>query len=354
LPPSPLAPAAAPQTPDTPGKAKFVVPDHLLTMDDRALIVVNGKPTPVIEIKRELASELRRQSGTPRSASTSRSTARASKAPMKHPGGQFKPTFPAGSLTPPPGPRIQTTVVPGVTTSMRVRQEEIYNPKTYCRTHAPAIMGIQGVLTPNQRITIDGVCFGDHGGEIQVIGQFAGGNMKLAFERWADGEIVAFVPAVRGAADHSVAVTVVRADRTRSTAAQAEFVAARERVEVPAHYWNPNESFSHTEIADGGGNILTGYVSHGASAGSFSTPFSISINKACGLDNVVWTSTVGRIDRLSGWEAGPPNQADISVEWTPRCITHSKNYIFASVSQRVCSVEFNLKAWAACPVGVAP
>jgi hypothetical protein len=337
------------------GTANHVLPDGLLKMDDRAVILVSGKPTTVAEIKREFAEEMKRLSGLPKSArSTSRTTGVAMQQTMKYPRGPIKPNFPAATVAPSLSPRIQAGVVPGITATVGdLRREGLTDPKKYCRTHAPAITGVRGALTPNQRLTIEGVCFGTGAGEVQVIGQFVGGNMRLVVERWSDGEIVASVPAVRGAPDHGVAVTVVRADKTRTPAAQTNFVAARERIEVPGHHWDPNESFSHTDVAEGGGNILTGYIAHGH-AGSSSTPFTLSINKACGLDNVVGTSTIGRIDGFSGWEDGPPYEAKVSVIWTPRCITRTANYVFATNSQRVCSVEFNLKAWAICPVGVAP
>ena len=58
---------------------------------------------------------------------------------------------------------------------------------------------------------------------------------------------------------------------------------------------------------------------------------------------------------FNGWDTpGPPNQANVQVVWTPRCVTQTTNYIVASSSQRICSVDFSLSAWANCPVGLAP
>jgi hypothetical protein len=363
MPPKPLpASQRAPRALDpaardasAPLGANHVLPADLLKRDDRSALVVNGKPTTVGTIKREIAAELRRLSGPPTSASSaSRVAARAAQSTMQQQRVPVKPNFTSGSLAPPPSPKIQPAIGPSITASNHLRAEALADPKTYCRTHAPAIMGVRGALEPGRRITIEGVCFGNPGGEIEVIGQFSGGKLKLAFERWSEIEIVAAVPPVRGAADHTVAVTVVRSDRRRTPAAQASFVATRERVEVPGRYWDPTANFTYAEIAEGGGNILTGYIAHGASSGPSSTPFALSINKACELDTVVWTATVGRIDGLSGWEDGPAHQAQVSVAWTPRCTTRTANYVFASNSHRICGVEFSLQAWAMCPAGIAP
>jgi hypothetical protein len=44
----------------------------------------------------------------------------------------------------------------------------------------------------------------------------------------------------------------------------------------------------------------------------------------------------------------------MNVAWTPHCVVHTNNYIVASDSERICSVDFTLSAQASCPVGVAP
>jgi len=347
-PPKAASPAAA--------VAKQALPDALFSMEDRAIIIVGGKPRAAGDIKREIKAELQRQSGP---AKMVRSVSRLKAVPMQqvmeNTGGGPKPKFGAGALATAPAIRHDAAGTPSAAVKLgAVRTDSYMDAKTYCRTHAPEITRVRGALTPNQRFTIEGLCFGDSTGSVQVIGQFAGGNMKLVFERWTDGEIVAFVPAVRGAADHAVALTVVRNDKTRSPAAQAKFVATRERIEVPGRYWSPGEYFSHIGVAQGGGNIFSGFTVHSASAGSFTTPFALSINKECALDNAAWSSTTGRVDAFNGWDEGPLHEAKVSVIWTPRCTTQTTNYVVGSSSQRICSVSFNLKAWAQCPLGVAP
>ncbi len=86
-------------------------------------------------------------------------------------------------------------------------------------------------------------------------------------------------------------------------------IAARERIEVPGHFWTPGQNFDRTDTANGGGNIFTSYTVHSASSGSHSTPFALTINKACALDSASWTSSVGRVDALNGWDDGAPHEA---------------------------------------------
>jgi hypothetical protein len=352
----PAAKAALTSPAAAAGTGKAVVPEGLFGMEDRAIIIVSGKSRAAGDVKREIKAELQRLSGP---AQTLRTGSRLKSVPVQHvmenPGGAPRPKTGAGALTSRPATSVEGLSMPSAAVQLGgIRKEALVSPKEYCRTHAPEVSRVRGALTPNERFTIEGLCFGDTTGSVQVIGQFPGGNMKLVFERWTDDEIVAFVPKVVGAADHAVALTVVRTDKTRTAAAQAKFVATRERVEVPGRYWSPSERFDHIGVVQGGGNIFAGFTVNSASAGSYTTPFTLSINPACALDNAAWSSSVGRVDAFNGWDDGPPHEAKVSVVWTPRCTTQTTNYVFASSSQRICSMTFNLKAWAMCPLGVAP
>jgi hypothetical protein len=225
----------------------------------------------------------------------------------------------------------------------------------FCKTHPAEISRVRGTITPNGRFSIEGSCFGDQTGVVEAIGQFPGGNMRLVFEKWTDSQITAFVPAVSGSPDHTIALTVVRTDRSRSPAVQAQFIATRQQVPVPPRYWSPSNDFVKIDVDQGGGNIFSGFKVWGAGAGSFVAPFSLLINPACELDSAAWSSSTGRVDAFNGWNnPGPPNQANVEVVWTPRCVTQTTNYVFASSSQRVCSVQFEVQAWAQCPIGLAP
>jgi len=344
---------------------KQVIPANLFGIEDRAIIIVGGRQVAAGDVKRQLAAELRK-SAIPTATIRSRSRLPAnSGAPVRDlPLGGFN--FP-GSINRPVRPAIDrvkatTTVTPrdaavgnGGRPNLSLSPvPSIAAAREYCRTHPPEISKIRGVVTPNGRFTIEGLCFGDQTGAVEVIGQFAGGSMRLVFERWNDVEIGAFVPAVSGAADHTIALTVVRLDKTRSPAAQARFVATRAIVPVPERFWTPNADYFQIDVDQGGGDIFSGFKVWGAGAESRSTPFSLAVNPACALDRAGWSSTAGRIEAFNGWENGPPNQANVEVVWTPRCTTQTTNYIFASSSQRICSVGFTLSASASCPLGVAP
>ena len=136
-------------------------------------------------------------------------------------------------------------------------------------------------------------------------------------------------------------------------AMQARFVATRHQVQVPARYWSPNADFTRIEVDQGGGNIFSGYTVWGAGSASRSTPFSLLINPACELDGASMTTRTGRVEAFNGWENGPPNQANVDIVWTPQCTTQTTNYIFASSSQRICSIDFTVTAVASCPVGLS-
>jgi hypothetical protein len=330
---------------------RATVPGNLFSVEDRAIIIVGGKPVAAGAVKQQIQSELR-QASTPASARFIRTRPQA--VPVRDLPGHVRP-----ALT----DRVNATQLPPrVGGPLNGRNVAVQRPAqsyadlvNYCKTHPAEITRVRGVVTPNNRFTIDGVCFGTQAGNVEAIGQFPGGKMRLAFESWNDSQIVAFMPAVSGAADHSMAVTVQRADQARSPAAQAQFIAARQQVPVPPGFWSQNPNFVAIEVAEGGGDIFQGYLVFGAGSPQRSTPFTVRVNPACALDSAAWSSRTGRVDAFNGWDnPGPPNIANVDVVWTPRCVTQTTNYIFASSSQRVCSVEFALSATASCPVGLAP
>ena len=352
-------PTTALQTqPYATANGKQAIPGNLMSVEDRAIIIVGGKPVAAGDVKRQLQLELRQQS-VPGSAKINRAPPRVAPAgvPIRENPGILRPKIAATD-------RIDATKhTPGVSgvyaggrEAIRERAGMSYlDAANYCKTHPAEISRVRGTVTPNARFTIEGMCFGDQTGIVEAIGQFPGGNMHLVFERWTDREIVAFVPAVSGSPDHTIALTVVRTDKTRSPAMQARFQASRQQVPVPARFWSPSHDFVAIEVSQGGGNIFSGYTVWGAGVASRVTPFTLLINPACELDSAAWSWTTGRVEAFNGWDnPGPPNQANVEVVWTPRCVTQTTNYVVASSSQRICSVEFSLSAWANCPVGLSP
>jgi hypothetical protein len=343
--------APALQTPQAVAATKATLPANLFSVEDRAIIIVSGKPVPAGEIKQQLRSELR-QASTSASARISRTPPQG--APVRelpgHVGASASDRIDAVRGTPrlgrPAITRDAITATPG---------RSYADMLNYCKTHSAAISRVRGTVTPNARFKLEGECFGDQTGRVEAIGQFPGGNMRLVFESWSDSEITVFVPAVSGAADHAIALTVLRMDGGKSPAAQARFVATRQQMPVPPQFWSQSPNFSATEVDEGGGDIFSGFKVFGAGSPQRSTAFSLSINPACELDSAAWSSSTGRVDAFNGWDKpGPANKADVDVVWTPRCVTQTTNYVFASSSVRVCSVEFALSAWAQCPVGLTP
>jgi hypothetical protein len=337
---------------------KQILPANLFRVEDRAIIIVGGKQVAAGDVKRQLVSELRQTTGP---ATYARTVSRVTTQPVRDDprGGGF--ITPKGRS---PQDRITATGgISGASVAGRGAESLAGKPahsytemKDYCKTHSIEISRVRGKITPNGRVTIEGICFGDQSGEVLLIGQFPGGNMRLPFDSWSDVEIRAFVPTVSGATDHAISLTVIRLpDRVSSPAAQAKFFATREIVAVPARYWTPSADFIQIDVDQGGGNLFTGFTVFGSGpAEARLAPFSLHVNPACDLDTAGAAARTGQVLAFTGWEDGPLYQANVNVAWTPRCVVQTTNYIVASSSQRICSVDFTLSAQASCPVGVAP
>ena len=336
---------------------KQTIPANLFSVEDRAIIIVGGKPVAAGDVKRQLVNELRQQS-VPATVTYRRINAAnvpAGTPIRENPGGgmgngrQSRDRIEANTRIPSAG--AYTNSRDSIKAGPALSYTETLN---YCKTHPAEISHVSGTVTPTGRFKIQGICFGNQTGLVEAIGQFPGGMMGMVFDRWTENEIIAFVPPVSGAPDHTIALTVVRPDKSRSAALQARFVATRQQVMVPARLWSPNPDFIRIEVDQGGGDIFTGFKVWGAGSASRATPFSVSVNPYCNLDGASMTTRTGRVDAFNGWENGPPNQADVEIVWTPQCTTHTSNYILASSSQRVCSIDFTVTAVASCPIGLAP
>jgi hypothetical protein len=366
---TPVTPVAAPATAIRPDVTavqanqyatvggKQTIPGNLFSVEDRAIIIVGGKPVAAGDVKRQLVSELRQQSvaGTLTYHRANSANVPAGVPIRENPGAGM------GNVRQPRDRIEANTRIPSVGAYANSRDSIKATPAlsytemlNYCKTHPAEITRVSGTVTPNARFKIEGICFGDQTGAVEAIGQFPGGNMRLVFERWTESEITAFVPPVSGAPDHTIALTVVRLDKSRSPAMQARFHATRQQVPVPPRFWSPTSDFVKIEVDQGGGNIFSGFTVWGAGSASRSTPFSLLINPACELDSASWASRTGRVEQFNGWENGPPNHANVEIVWTPQCTTQTTNYILASTSQRICSIDFTVSAVANCPVGLAP
>ena len=353
--------ATTPQVTAYRAASKQTLPANLFRMEDRAIIIVGGKQVVAGDVKRQLVAEMRQISGPVTSA---RTVSRVNTQPVRDliPGGGIgslikpKPRSPQDRIKATGGIAGASVAGPGLETLANKPALSYTEMKNYCKTHPIEISRVRGRITPNGRFTIEGICFGDQTGAVDVIGQFPGGKMRLLFDSWSDVAISAFVPPVSGAADHVIALTVERfPDKVRSAAAQANFIATREIVPVPARYWTPSADFLQIDVDQGGGNLFTGFTVWGSGpAEARLAPFSLHVNPACNLDSAGASARTGRVEAFTGWENGPPYQANVNVAWTPRCVIQTTNYIVATSSQRICSVDFTLSAQASCPVGVAP
>jgi hypothetical protein len=376
---SPVAPAhsatgaASAKPNDSPNSRNaHAVNANVFSADDRAIIIVGGKQVTAGDVKREFKAELARKSGPPtvyKVAARKQATEAAVSTPAVAASANVRSGMAPRSTIGNAGfasavnqrahspsaldPSTKVIALPDSVGSINDNRYDLKLPD--CKKLTPEITQLRGSVASGQKFMIYGNCLGAQTGAVEIIGQFPNGNVRVAFDKWAEDAIEVVMPAVRGAADHVVAITVVRnGDNARSPAKQANFHAARERVEVPVVDWNPAAYFMNIGVDEGGGNIFGGYKVFGSGTGSYSANFRVAVPAACYLDNMEAQSQTGSVQQINGWENGPPNVANVQIVWSPVCTTTTTNYIVASSSQRVCSVAFNLKAWAQCPAGIAP
>lgn len=221
--------------------------------------------------------------------------------------------------------------------------------------HTPQIRAV-GTLNSNAAFQIAGGCFGTQQGQILVVGNLPNGRVQVPVLSWTDSAISGQMPAISGSTDGIVSVTVVTADGKRSPDSSANFVAARERVDVSSK-WLANNHYLFQEIASD--ITVTEYE-------DFQTPidnssqFSIAVNSNCALDNMNVVMRAGTFLGQKGFEDGPLYSATTTVSTAEYCvITGSEQtgiYGYGDITwnSAPCRVEYDLQAFAYCPVGVAP
>lgn len=335
--------------------AVAALPTGLFSMDDRAIIIVGGKEVSAGEVKRQIRAELDRNAviqETPK-------VARQNQEPMVPQVMERKNRRSPGRKT------DQAKVTSGATPG-----SPGWNPKEpssndarlaselVCRDNVPPkISRVAPVLSPGASVTLQGSCFGARTGTVEIIGPFANGKLKPAFTSWSENRIELQIPTtISGAGDQAVAVTVITADGARSVAVQSQFQAARERVEVPARHWTPSAAIVPIDIdppvGGQGGGLFAGII--GAGRESYVSDFHVTINPECALDELELPTTRGKVHEVRGWEIGPPNESNIQIVWSPVCTTTTTDYLIATSSQRICSADIQLRAWASCPAGRTP
>lgn len=228
----------------------------------------------------------------------------------------------------------------------------VIRPKT-CEESGPLIDRTRSPAESGSQFTVDGFCFGDRPGSVELIGQFPGGVLRPAFQQWQDNQLVVAMPSLRGVPDQIASLTVVRADGTRSEAHRLKFIAARERIEVPMHYWNPTGDFDQTVVTEGGGNIFSGFHSTGTGS-TVAGNFNVRVSPQCALDNLEVPASAGGVLSVTGFESGPANEAAIVLTYAPICTTRTFEYVVGNESHTVCRIAFQLHTWANCPAGTTP
>jgi hypothetical protein len=215
-----------------------------------------------------------------------------------------------------------------------------------CTTDAPVIVKVQGTMTPGQTITLSGGCFGDQPGEVKLNGLFPAGAPQLAKTHWTNGQIQLAVPAVTGAADQQVFITIVNGHHHESPAKAVNFVPTHHRSEVPGTYWRLSPHFE----------VSWDYTTAAPPPSGRSSPtqFEVTVNPACALDNMETNATLGSVASITGWAAGAPNTATVQVAWNPQIATTTHNVLGVIWIDAWASIAFDVRAWANCPAGIDP
>lgn len=330
-------------------------------MEDRAIIIVSGKKMTAGELKKTLFAEIAAKAGAPKTfksrARTLDFTSLNSAMPGKgapllgtreyKPGTQDAKIASIAGLPPASGTKKMAEEI----------KQYAGNTLSGCvKNGPPKISEVEGKLMPGKKVTVWGECFGKSTGRVEIIGPFPGGKLAAGFTAWSPTSIELAIPDVRGATDSAAALSVVTADGKTSAAVQTKFFAARERIEVPDRLWTPNANF---ELASAEDVKIGGNKAH---AGRLA--MSLRLNPQCALDTMDVVTLAGGINAINGFEQGPPNEAAVTLDWVGTCaqnnIRTDENYIigvagYSSISfTSACRVAFHARAWAYCPVGVAP
>jgi hypothetical protein len=349
------------------------VPKNIFSLEDRAIIIVGGKSSSAGEVKKALLGEIAKKAGPPKivkggARPLDLAALNVTKGAINSPAPPRtleRPSAPGKSMP----PISQTTsastsaqAVIGSGSALNVpasRGMEAMNSLSavLCLDKGPPLIDeVEKRLKPGTRVIIWGFCLGDRPGRVEIIGQFPGGKLTPAFTSWNMTSVEIEIPAnVRGAIDHAVAVSIVTADGKTTPAKQAQFVASRERVDVPERLWSPTAKF---ELSATGGAAPT----NAAYSGQLSR--TLRINPQCALYEIDALVLSGAVTEIRGWGTqGLPNEASVSIDWMGTCTEKTtisqNNYVVyqeaASLSYNsACRVAFQTQASAYCPAGIAP
>jgi hypothetical protein len=347
------------------------IPNNLFDVEDRAIIIVGGKQSTAGELKKSLLAEIAKKAGPSKTikggarkldlvALNVTNGAINSPAPprtMERPSAPGKPKPPISQTT---SASTSSQAAIGSGSALTVpasRGRELIDSVSALRCldkGPPLIDEVEKRLKPGSRVMVWGRCLGDRPGRVEIIGQFPGGKLTPAFTSWEMTGIEIEIPAnIRGAVDHAVAVSVITAEGKTTPAKQAQFVAARERLDVPERLWSPTARF---EFSAAGGQAST----NAAYAGQLSK--TLRINPLCALYEMDAVVLSGGITQIRGWDApGPANEASVLIDWAGTCNETKKIEIVRIINTNytvdftsACRVAFQTQASAYCPAGIAP
>ena len=346
---------------------------NLFTMEDRAIIIVSGRQTTAGELKRKLHAEIAAKNGPPKTVKggarkldlaainvTNSAVTRAGVAQSKAPRvtrTAEAPVLLANQSLAQARPSAKTSIA-----GMTIDKAGSYSSQKCLDKGPPVISEVRGSLKVGKQVEVWGRCFGDRPGRIEIIGQFPGGKLQAVFAAWDSGAVTIAIPGnISGATDHTVAVSVVTAEGKVSPAMQAKFVALRERIDVPDRLWSPQAGFELAATVETLNTATSASRPNPAALGQAAK--SLRINPQCALDTMDATVLSGGVRQVRGWELGPPNEASVTIDWVGSCIgtktTTTEHYIIGYAGDDIavtsaCRVAFQVRAWAYCPVGIAP
>ncbi|MAE95456.1 MAG: hypothetical protein CL910_12415 [Deltaproteobacteria bacterium] len=110
---------------------------------------------------------------------------------------------------------------------------------------------------PGERIAFTGRNFGEIPGRVDLLGDFAGGKLKLEIMDWPKSGLVSVrVPEVGGVKDHPVQLRLTNAGGAAGNRVPCDFKAARERVWLPLDSTHMRLSLCHVGDDYGPGNLF--------------------------------------------------------------------------------------------------
>lgn len=332
-------------------RAATPLPANFSSLDAQATVAAGSKTVQVGEIRKAISAELARLSAPAKTVKVARAGAPSVVAAAPR-------TMATQSRSPVIGKNVQTPVAhsPFITSSAQARKTDDLRKLACTHNGPPELTDTSGAIAPGARITLSGYCFGERMGRVEIIGQFPGGALRPTFVSWQTTAIELTIPAdVRGAGDHVVAITVIASDGRPSPALQGRFVAARDRVAVPADRWLPGATQEMMSVED------VSWTSNRAFAGTAER--TVRIHRECRLTDMVTTVIAGVVDRIDGFDAGPPHEATVRIAWHGACtgstVRTQYDYFLVALGDDIsfksaCRIAFEAKATADCPAGVAP